>query len=199
MSTKQTFAHMQLCVFASDAKQRSFNIETFEGVDNELSAYGFTKKGLPIFDKEARCEIKLSGPMIGAVNLNQPFNSGIRLPHQRDANRKLIVSPKVKGYAAVYEMLARNGCQPPKIAEIQEKIEALIKNGVSTIYFYKLSSTQGLASAVGNKDEWIITGESPKINFEFVNNLLKKLKSPWRIVTDKTLRMLRVQELKRLI
>jgi hypothetical protein len=198
MSKQATSAHMQLCVFSSSAKQRILNIQTFEGLESELSAYGFTASGDPVLDRDAKCEYKLSGPMVGAVNLNQPFNSGIRLPHKRDANRQLIVSPKVKGYAAVYEMLARNGCQPPRITEIQEKIETLIRNGLATIYFYKESSTQGLVSAYG-LDRWIISGESPKVDYDVVNDILKRLKSPWRIVTDKSLRALRVQELKRLI
>jgi hypothetical protein len=191
--------HIQMCVWSSKYR-RLINLKTYEGLRSPVEAYGFDSKGIPVLGldpNDAAIKYKIvSQTPTTRVDLSATSTIGVRSDMKRDASGKLIVTPKVKGVPSMEIMLGRNGCAPPK--DLEKKIDALIRNGMSRIYVYKESNVRGMAQAYGFNDYWNVSAEAPEADYDGFNSFLASLKSPWRIITEEQIDTLQKNTLDKL-
>lgn len=191
--------HVQMCVW-SPSYQRLLNLKTYDGIDFPLEAWGFDVNGNAVFkqsDPALKYKIVGTTPSI-RVDLSATATLGIRADMKRDAKGVLVVTDKIYGIEAMSIMLGRNGCTGPK--DLEQKIDALIRNDMSRIWIFRESNRRGMANAYGFEDYWNISAEPPQSDYDGFNEFLKKtLKSDYRIMTDKQIRILRRTELSKLL
>lgn len=183
MSEKKLKVHMQLSVFRSREICQIVNIKSFEGLEQPyIYAYGFSKSGEPVLNKNEPRDFEFTGSVSGHVWLSFPFNNGIT-----------VKGKKIVGFDAVQVMVSNYGLGISK-AQIEEKVKILINNDAKTIYFAKQSSIYGMAKAYGFEDSWLISGKEAVLDLEQWNSFLKSIGSSWRILTPKTRILLRKLE-----
>lgn len=195
---EQANINLKIVVFAQNERVRVINIEDFEGLDSEISAFGFNSNGEPILSSEQQSKYQVTGASHGGVNLNNVYTRGLNTDFHRNIKGELINNGKLHGYAAVALQLSRNGCAANPL-EIQKAMESLIKSGITRIRFYRLCNINGMAQSYGMfEDKWLISGDIPEISYDNFNRLLKKIGSSWRIQSASTLKLLRKLELQKL-
>ena len=200
--------NLKLVVFAQNERVRVINIEDYEGLDTEISAFGFTEKGEPVTNPQQPVKYRVTGQSHGGVNLNNVYSRGLYMDHVErkptgrydDHGRPIteFVKPKrLFGWESVSMQLSRNGCHAdPKT--IQEATENLIRSGLSRVHYYRLCNVNGMAQSYGMfEDKWVV-GDVPEVNYDVFNRLLKKIGSQWRIQTPNTMKLLRKLELQKL-
>ena len=197
----QVNVNLKITVFEQNTIVRIVNIESFEGLDSEISAFGFDSNGNPITSMEQINNVKyrVTGQPRSGVNLNGIFSRGLNTDFKRNPSGKLENAGKLHGWNAIAMQLSRNGCYAdPKT--IQEATENLIRSGISRIHFYREANVNGMAQSYGMfSDKWIVSGDVPSINYDIFNKLLKKIGSQWRIQTPNTMKLLRKLELQKLV
>ena len=198
---EQANVNLKLVVFAQNERVKVVNIQDFEGLDEEISCFGFKEDGTPVTSMEhiTQAKYRITGVSRSGVNLNGIFSRGLNTDFKRNPSTgKLENSGKLHGWNAVAMQLSRNGCYAdPK--EIQAKTETLIKSGINRIHFYREANVNGMAQSYGMfSDRWIVSGDVPSINYDIFNKLLKKIGSEWRIQTPNTMKLLRKLELQKL-
>jgi hypothetical protein len=202
-------ANLKIVVFSQTERVKVINITTFDGLDSEIDAFGFTEKGEPVTNPEQLNNVKyrVTGLSHAGVNLNNVYSRGLCMDHKHVPDgydehgrqkSKLVLGKHLHGWDAVAMQLGRNGCHAdPKT--IQEATENLIRSGITRIHYFREANICGMAQSYGMfEDKWIVSGDVPEVNYDVFNKLLKSLKSPWRIQTPNTMKLLRKLELQRL-
>lgn len=202
--------NLKIMVFSQTELVKIVNIQDFSGLDVEIFAFGFDSNGEPVQTREQlqNAKYRVTGSSHGGVSLNNVFNRGLLLnATQHKPSGKYydgrpvltIVEPKrVFAWEAVTLMLSRNGCAANP-EEIREKTENVIRSGVNRIHFYRLANTYGMKEDYGLfRDVWLVSGEIPSVSYDMFNTLLKKIGSPWRILTANSLKLLRKLEYEKL-
>jgi hypothetical protein len=200
MSQSTKGAHLQLSVFRQFESVKVINLETLDGIDGDVLAYGFTANGIPVTNKKAPSTYKVTGGVVGGVNLNSTFNFGCNMDSKRGINNELEQGKRLQSWEAVALMLSRYGL-PANPTEIRKQTEELIKNGVNAIHYAKLSNLCGMPQSYGQFDDsWMVMGSIPPVDYDLeFNPLLQRLKSPWRIQTPKTMKALHALTLRKLM
>jgi hypothetical protein len=173
---QQKLVQLKLAVYRSNEKVQVINIKTGKIID----AFGFDQAGLPVTEPYRQCAYRITGGHSGNVYLNSVFRRGLLPNNEKDQNKK------VYGWAAIQLQLQRAG-PSIDVKKLQEETEKLIKDGVATIHYCKLSNLLGIQDNNKQNDEWVIMGEAPETpdyDIEWTP-LLKTLKSEWRIATEK--------------
>jgi hypothetical protein len=184
MERKKEPTFLMLAIMDSHVKMRIINLETMEGIDQTIECYGFDSIGRPSAKDDPTLKFKLSGAMIGTVNLSRVFRVGQRI-YGRNEKRELVVTQELKEWDAVAFMLSRNGVSISG-KEVEKQVTDLMKNGVTRIYAFKLSQLNGVTSM--KDDEWIFSGrpQTDDISYDVLNETLAKIGSPWRVLTEKS-------------
>lgn len=189
--------HIQMCVW-NPKQVRLINMKTKEGIGSPMEAYGFDALGNPVMrknDPRLKYEIVGETPSV-RVDLSATAILGVRQDLKRDANKQLIITPKIFGFEAMAIMLSRAGCSPPR--DLETQISMYVKNGMGRIWLYRESNVRGMANAYGFSDYWNIAIEPPEADYDGFNAFLKTLKSNYRIITKKQIDVLRQNELNQL-
>jgi hypothetical protein len=169
-----------------------------QGVDGDLSCFGLSDRGEPVFNMNDPMKYRFVGGYSGGVNLNHVLKFGITF-HPRN-----MPEVKIKGFEAAACMLQRAGCDI-SAQEVEKEIGKLLKEKVSKIFCYRVAWTVGLKESYGLfQDGWLFSSAKPEtddIDFSEINDKLlrDRLKSSWRILTQKSLQTLRKSEFSKLL
>lgn len=111
----------------------------------------------------------------------------LKRPHE-SGRTELVPSEMVGGFNAI----ARNMSiiYPISKEEVESLILPYMKQGITRVWVFTLANSRGLANSFtmekyGFQNMWCINGTKPVCDWSYINQLLKKRGSAWRIRNDR--------------